>query len=81
MTSIGERVFRTFTLGSDVQRDVELAIAGSRNGGHVPVAVWINPDVPEITLDGLLVVRHRNMSKWMVYVEESEPEVAQLRLL
>lgn len=83
MNGLGEKLFRAFSLGSDAQRDAEAAVAASRTGGHVPVAVWVNPTVPEFHLAGVTVVRDRRMSKWMVYVEETadEPEVAQLRLL
>lgn len=81
MTDLGERLFRAFTLGSETQRDAEAAVAASRNGGHVPVAVWVNPDVPEFQIDGVSVVRDRRMSKWLVYVEETDQEVTQLRLI
>ena len=83
MSDLGERLFRAFTLGSDVRRDAEAAVAASRTGGHVPVAVWVNPIVPEFQVDGVSVVRDRRMSKWMVYVEEAadEPAVMQLSLI
>jgi len=83
MNGIGERIFRAFTLGSDAQRDVEAAVAASRTGGHVPVAVWINPSVPEFHLSGVAIVRDRHMSKMMVYVEEAAmgPDPEQLRLI
>lgn len=82
MSDLGERLFRAFTLGSDARRDAEAAVAASRTGGHAPVAVWVNPAVPEFQID-VPVVRDRRMSKWMVYVEETadEPQVAQLRLI
>lgn len=82
MTSVG-RLFRAFTLGGDARRDAEAALAASRNGGHVPVAVWLNPAVPEIQID-VPVVRHRHMSKLLVYVEETAAgpeEVLQPRLI
>ena len=81
MSDLGERLFRAFTLGSDARRDAEAAVAASLNGGHVPVAVWVNPAVPEFQIDGVSIVRDRRMSKWMVYVEESDQEVTQLRLI
>lgn len=83
MSDLGARLFRAFSLGSDVQRDAEAAVAASRTGGHAPVAVWVNPVVPEFHLTGVSVVRDRRMSKWMVYVEETadEPEVRQLSLI
>lgn len=81
MSSVGERIFRAFTLGSDAQRDVEAAVAASRTGGHVPVAVWVHPVVPEFHLDDVAVVRDRRMSKMLVYVEEADTTAGQLRLL
>ena len=83
MDELGARLFRAFTLGSDAQRDVEAAVAASRTGGHAPVAVWVNPAVPEFHLTGVSVVRDRRMSKWMVYVEEAadEPQPMQLNLI
>jgi len=81
MSDLGERIYRAFTLGSDAQRDAEAAVAASRTGGHVPVAVWINPSVPEFHLSGVAIVRDRRMSKWMVYVEEADTMDGQLRLL
>jgi len=82
MNDVGARLFRAFTLGSDARRDAEAAVVASRTGGHEPVAVWVNPAVPEFQVD-VPVVRHRNMSQWMVYVEETadEPEVQQLSLI
>lgn len=80
MTGIGDRLFRAFSLGSDAQRDAEAAVAASRTGGHAPVAVWVNPAVPEFQID-VPVVRDRRMSKWMVYVEEAEDKPIQMSLL
>lgn len=79
MTDLGDRLFRAFSLGSDVRRDAEAAVVASRTGGHEPVAVWVNPSVPEFQID-VPVYRHRNMSKWMVYVEESADEPEQMSL-
>lgn len=83
MTTLGGKLFRAFSLGSDVRRDAEAAVAASRNGGHVPVAVWVHPSVPEFHLEGVSVERNRHMSKWMVYVEEADdgPAVIQLSLI
>lgn len=77
---LGARLFRAFSLGSDARHDAAAAVEASRKHGHEPVAVWVNPRVPDFEID-VPVVRHRHMSPLLVYVEESAPEMDhQLRL-